>query len=97
MNKTSYDEKIAPQTSSAECHLYLFNDDVHSFEFVYAALNEVLHKSHNLIQIEQIIWIAHNTGKAHVKMGSWEELYPIQEFLDKKELIVELRKDMYNA
>jgi len=97
MNKTSCDDQVAMQTSMAECHLYLFNDDIHSFEYVFRALMEVLDKTHSLVQIEQIIMIAHNNGKAHVKMGSWDDLYPMQQKLDAKELIVELRKDLYNA
>lgn len=52
--------------------LVLFNDDVHSFDFVIDALMEVC--GHELLQAEQCTVIVHYKGRCAVKNGTWEEL-----------------------
>lgn len=63
--------------------LTLHNDDINSFEFVIDTLCEVC--EHNDIQAEQCAFITHFSGKCQIKIGTIEELKPIQQqLLDKK-------------
>lgn len=54
--------------------LILYNDDVHTFEFVIDALIKVC--KHDAIQAEQCTYLVHYKGKCSVKVGSFEELEP---------------------
>ncbi len=63
--------------------LVLHNDDINSFDGVIDALCEVC--EHDDIQAEQCAFITHFTGKCQIKIGTIEELKPIQkQLLDKK-------------
>jgi ATP-dependent Clp protease adaptor protein ClpS len=73
---TELDEVLLEETLAAEGNkLVLFNDDVHSFDFVIDALVEVC--SHELLQAEQCTLIVHYKGKCAVKNGTWDELEPL--------------------
>lgn len=73
---TELDEVLLEETLAAEGNkLVLFNDDVHSFDFVIEALVEVC--SHELLQAEQCTLIVHYKGKCAVKNGTWDELEPL--------------------
>jgi ATP-dependent Clp protease adapter protein ClpS len=91
MNKTSYKELTEIDPHLAECHLFLHNDDVHSFEYVAGAVTEAT--QFQPLQVEQIVLIAHNSGKAHVKMGSWEQIHPMHAVLERRGLIAEIKKE----
>lgn len=54
--------------------IILFNDDVHTFDYVIDTLIEVC--EHTLEQAEQCTYLVHYKGKCSVKSGSYEELKP---------------------
>ncbi|TSA25234.1 MAG: ATP-dependent Clp protease adaptor ClpS [Bacteroidetes bacterium] len=70
--------------------LILFNDDVNSFEFVIETLIDVC--GHDPLQAEQCAWIAHYKGKCSVKEGSFTELKPLHDEMNKRGLTVIIAK-----
>ena len=62
-----------------EKRLYVFNDDVNTFEHVIECLMRIC--KHTLEQAEQCAHIVHYNGKCAVKDGSFKELKPYQEAL----------------
>jgi ATP-dependent Clp protease adaptor protein ClpS len=54
--------------------IVLYNDDVHTFDYVIDSLVEVC--DHDHLQAEQCTLIVHYKGKCAVKKGSYEELEP---------------------
>jgi ATP-dependent Clp protease adaptor protein ClpS len=73
---TELEEVLLEETLLADGQkLVLFNDDVHSFDFVIEALMEVC--GHELLQAEQCTVLVHYKGKCAVKNGTWEELEPM--------------------
>jgi ATP-dependent Clp protease adaptor protein ClpS len=52
--------------------LFVFNDDVNTFDWVIETLMDVC--KHSPEQAEQCALIVHNKGKCSVKDGDWEEL-----------------------
>ena len=52
--------------------IILFNDDVHTFEFVIDSLIDVC--EHTLEQAEQCTYLVHFKGKCGVKTGEYNEL-----------------------
>ena len=62
-------EKGVPQHE-----IVLFNDDIHTFDYVIDALIDVC--EHNYIQAEQCTVLVHYKGKCSVKTGDFEELKP---------------------
>jgi ATP-dependent Clp protease adaptor protein ClpS len=54
--------------------IILYNDDVHTFDYVIDALIEVC--EHTLEQAEQCTVLVHYKGKCAVKSGEYEELKP---------------------
>ncbi len=68
--------------------LTLHNDDINSFEFVIETLCELC--EHGDIQAEQCAFLTHFTGKCQIKIGTKEELTPIQKQLQDKKLSVTL-------
>ncbi|MEL4457294.1 ATP-dependent Clp protease adaptor ClpS [Lutimonas vermicola] len=63
--------------SEQEVKMYeivLFNDDVHTFDFVIDSLIEVC--EHSLEQAEQCTYLVHYKGKCAVKTGEYDELKP---------------------
>jgi ATP-dependent Clp protease adaptor protein ClpS len=67
------------------CSLTLFNDDIHSFEYVIQSLVDVCMMDD--IQAEQCTYIAHYKGKCSVKQGTFSELKPLKERLTERQLI----------
>jgi len=74
-------------------HLYLFNDNDNSFNYVYAALMKYV--KHVPTQAEQSCMIAHNNGKCHIKQGDMFDLQKIKQDLEGAGLKVELKQEMY--
>lgn len=54
--------------------IVLFNDDVHTFEFVIDSLIAVC--EHTVEQAEQCTYLVHFKGKCTVKTGEYKELKP---------------------
>jgi ATP-dependent Clp protease adaptor protein ClpS len=66
--------------------LILFNDDIHSFDFVIEVLIEVCDHEH--LQAEQCAFIAHYNGKCPVKSGPFSELKPRYDEMTRRGLTV---------
>jgi len=86
-------EKIFPKqkTRSLETKLFnivLFNDDVHSFDYVIDLLMHYC--EHDFIQAEQCALLTHFKGKSVVKKGVYKELKPIASALLERGLSVEI-------
>lgn len=76
MTQTEFEEDILVEVdASAENKLVLFNDDVHTFDFVIEALVQVC--GHEWLQAEQCAVIVHYTGKCIVKEGAFKKLEPM--------------------
>lgn len=69
---------------SSDNLLVLYNDDIHSFDYVIQSLMEVC--DHTEIQAEQCTMITHYKGSCDVKKGSGEELREMQMRLIQKGL-----------
>jgi len=54
--------------------IILFNDDVHSFDYVINSLMDIC--EHSLEQAEQCTYLVHYKGKCAVKTGEFEKLKP---------------------
>lgn len=54
--------------------IVLFNDDIHTFDFVIDSLIDVC--DHTLEQAEQCTILVHYKGKCSVKSGEYDELKP---------------------
>ena len=54
--------------------IILFNDDIHTFEFVINSLIDVC--EHTPEQAEQCTYLVHFKGKCAVKTGEYDELKP---------------------
>ncbi len=64
------DEKVKEEVISTTKDikdLILFNDDVHTFDFVIKSLMRIC--DHSAEQAEQSAYIVHNNGKCTVKQG----------------------------
>jgi ATP-dependent Clp protease adaptor protein ClpS len=68
--------------------LILFNDDIHSFDYVIEALIEVC--DHELYQAEQCTMVAHYKGRCAVKSGTFSELKPKSDEMMRRGLTVEI-------
>ena len=64
--------------------IYVFNDDVNTFEHVIWCLERYC--EHTQSQAEQCALIIHNNGKCGVKNGDMKKLKPIKEALTEKGL-----------
>ena len=58
----------------AQREIVLFNDEVHTFEFVINSLIDVC--EHSPEQAEQCTYLVHYKGKCSVKSGEYDELKP---------------------
>ena len=65
-------------------NLILFNDDIHTFNFVIEALIDIC--KHDFAQAEQCTFLVHYKGKCDVKQGSYKNLKPMREELVKRGL-----------
>lgn len=87
---TELEEVVLEETDVADGRkLILFNDDVHSFDFVIEALMEVC--GHELLQAEQCTIIVHFKGKCAVKQGTYEKLEPMCTALLERGLTAEIQ------
>lgn len=77
----------------SESHLYLLNDNEHTFQYVYAALMKVL--GHMPTQAEQCCLIAHNVGKANIKIGDIMEVQKLKEELAEYKIKTEISNTKY--
>jgi ATP-dependent Clp protease adaptor protein ClpS len=66
--------------------LILFNDEIHTFDFVIQSLIEVC--NHEPEQAEQCAMIAHFKGKCNVKAGGFSELKPLYDEMTLRGLTV---------
>ncbi len=57
-----------------QCEIILFNDDVHTFDYVIDSLISVC--EHSLEQAEQCTFLVHYKGKCAVKTGELKDLKP---------------------
>ena len=64
--------------------LMIFNDHVNTFDHVIDSLMDVCH--HSALQAEQCALIIHYNGKASVREGAFDELYPMKTALNKRGL-----------
>jgi ATP-dependent Clp protease adaptor protein ClpS len=68
--------------------LILFNDDVHSFDFVIKSLIRIC--GHSAEQAEQSAYIVHNNGKCTVKHGEVSKIKPMCKALTDQGLTAEV-------
>ncbi len=69
-----------------EVKLVLYNDDIHSFDFVINALmNEC---GHDMFQAEQCAYITHYKGECEIKIGSDIELQELSSKLEEMGLSI---------
>jgi ATP-dependent Clp protease adaptor protein ClpS len=66
--------------------LVLYNDDVHSFDYVIEALIEIC--DHEFIQASQCATITHFKGKCAIKEGNFTTLKMMKDALIVRELTV---------
>lgn len=72
------------------CTLVLWNDDVHTFDYVIKALVDICR--HTVEQAEQCAILVHCHGKCAIKHGSYSELLPMHTALLDKQLISEIQE-----
>lgn len=72
------------------CSLVLWNDDVHTFDYVIKALVDICR--HTEEQAEQCAILVHCHGKCAVKHGSYSELLPMHQALLDKQLTSEIQE-----
>ena len=75
---TSVEEEVVKEVKEEikrQQQIVLYNDDLHTFDFVIEALVELC--KHNLVQAEQCTYLVHFKGKCAVKNGPYEKLKPI--------------------
>lgn len=90
-HKTQSQEELDVATLSDDgCHLVLYNDDYHTFDYVIKALVDICR--HTTDQAEQCAILVHCHGKCAVKNGSYEELLPMHTALLNKQLTTEIIK-----
>lgn len=81
-------EEEAAVLEDSGCQLVLWNDDVHTFDYVVKALVDICR--HTEEQAEQCTILAHCHGKCAVKHGSYTELLPMHQALLDKQLTTEI-------
>ena len=72
------------------CTLVLWNDDVHTFDYVIKALVDICRQTEE--QAEQCAILVHCHGKCAVKHGSYTELLPMHQALLDKQLTTEIQE-----
>ena len=88
---------VSPETEAESavledsgCSLILYNDDVHTFDYVIKALVDICR--HTEEQAEQCAILVHCHGSCIVKQGSYSELVPMHTSLLDKELTSEIKE-----
>jgi ATP-dependent Clp protease adaptor protein ClpS len=88
-NETEIESKEKVENiSTLNKELILFNDDVHTFDFVIEALVKVC--KHTEEQAEQSAYIVHFNGQCSVKNGPLHKLKPMKEALIDRDLRAKL-------
>jgi len=89
---------VNPQTDTdaatledSGCNLVLYNDDVHTFDYVIKALVDICR--HTVEQAEQCAILVHCHGKCTVKHGSYSDLLPMHTALLDKQLTSEIKEN----
>lgn len=82
-NQPDFNEAIEDDTGEQH-FLILYNDDVHSFDFVIEALIDICKME--VVQAEQCTYLVHYKGKCDIKKGSFNKLKPYKEGLIEKGL-----------
>ena len=72
------------------CTPVLWNDDVHTFDYVIKALVDICR--HTVEQAEQCAILVHCHGKCAIKHGSYSELLPMHTALLDKQLTSEIQE-----
>ena len=83
------DEEVDTLEDSG-CSLVLYNDDVHTFDYVIKALVDICR--HTEEQAEQCAVLVHCHGSCVVKQGSYTDLLPMHQALLDKELTSEIQE-----
>jgi ATP-dependent Clp protease adaptor protein ClpS len=78
-------EKNTNQGKEKRYNLVLFNDDIHTFDYVIESLIDACRMVS--IQAEQCTYIAHYKGKCSVRRGSYSELKPMRDRLTERKLM----------
>ena len=71
--------------ANKEKNLILYNDDIHTFDYVIQALMEVC--DHDYIQASQCTIITHYKGKCDIKYSIFANLKAMKDGLSEKDLI----------
>lgn len=88
--KTEESQETATLEDSGS-RLILYNDDVHTFDYVIKALVDICR--HTVEQAEQCTILVHCKGQCVVKSGSYDDLLPMHTGLLNKQLTSEIRRD----
>ncbi len=91
MNQESLDEESLQNIDTIDdksCRLVLYNDDLHSFDYVIDALMDIC--EHTYEQAFQCTLLTHCKGKCVVKNGSLQFLKPMHNALINKGLKTEI-------
>ena len=81
-------EEEAAVLEDSGCSLMLYNDDVHTFDYVIKALMDIYR--HTQEQAEQCAILVHCHGSCVVKQGAYSDLLPMHQALLDKELTSEV-------
>lgn len=90
-DKPQYNPQAEQDTATLEdsgCKLVLYNDDVHSFDYVIKALVDICRHTHD--QAEQCAILVHCRGNCIIKHGSYTTLMPMHTALLNKQLTSEI-------
>ena len=68
------EKEVVLEQEEFQHEIILFNDEVHTFEFVINSLIDVC--DHTSEQAEQCTYLVHYKGKCAVKTGDYDELKP---------------------
>lgn len=89
MVETELEDKVDVKENVEESKsLVLYNDEVHSFDFVIDSLVKIC--EHETMQAEQCTWIVHYNGKCAVKQGEFNKLRTMRRALSEKGLTAKI-------
>ena len=94
MNEKPYTSPLlddeAAVLEDSGCSLVLYNDDVHTFDYVIKALMDICR--HTEEQAEQCAILVHCHGSCTVKHGAYSDLLPMHIALLDKQLTSEIQE-----
>ena len=82
-NQPEFDE-LLDSGVAGHSFLTLYNDNVHTFEYVIESLMDVC--EHDVEQAEQCTYLVHYKGKCDVKKGNFRSLNPLKRELSRRGL-----------